>query len=390
MIFTSINYVNGLEKEYLNLLELQSLVREGLEEMFPERVWLRSEVASVSAKLGGHCYLELSQTEDERVVAKSRAVIWASKWRVIKPFFESVTGESLRPGMEILVQVQVSYSELYGFSLSIVDINPEFSLGKKEDLRRKTIKRLQDEGLMDLQKELAFPSLPWRFAVVSSEDAAGYGDFMRHLDENEFGFKFELRLFPAAMQGDACPQSVCDALNEIATCGESFDAVLILRGGGSALDLACFDDYLMARSIATCPIPVLTAVGHDRDYHICDMVAYSFLKTPTALADEILGIFESEDARLGDFASRMRLAISNRLNMMEMRVENLLTRILSSDPRNILKRGYVLVTGGDGVVVKKASSLKDGDSLRVLFADGEVEAVVRNLRMREYGADDAR
>ena len=179
-------------------------------------------------------------------------------------------------------------------------------------------------------------------------------------------------------------------MNEIATCGESFDAVLILRGGGSALDLACFDDYLMARSIATCPIPVLTAVGHDRDYHICDMVAYSFLKTPTALADEILGIFESEDARLGDFVSRMRLAISNRLNMMEMRVENLLTRILSSDPRNILKRGYVLVTGGDGVVVKKASSLKDGDSLRVLFADGEVEAVVRNLRMREYGADDAR
>ena len=382
--------MNGLEKEYLNLLELQSLVREGLEEMFPERIWLRAEVASVSAKLGGHCYLELSQTEDERVVAKSRAVIWASKWRVIKPFFESVTGESLRPGMEILVQVQVSYSELYGFSLSIVDINPEFSLGKKEDLRRKTIKRLQDEGLMDLQKELAFPSLPWRFAVVSSEDAAGYGDFMRHLDENEFGFKFELRLFPAAMQGEACPQSVSDALNEVATCGENFDAVLILRGGGSALDLACFDDYLMARSIATCPIPVLTAVGHDRDYHICDMVAYSFLKTPTALADEILGIFESEDARLGDFVSRMRLAISNRLNMMEMRVENLLTRILSSDPRNILKRGYVLVTGGDGVVVKKASSLKDGDSLRVLFADGEVEAVVRNLRMREYGADDAR
>lgn len=383
-------YVNGLEKEYLNLLELQSLVREGLEEMFPERIWLRSEVASFSAKLGGHCYLELSQTEDERVVAKSRAVIWASKWRVIKPFFESVTGESLRPGMEILVQVQVSYSELYGFSLSIVDINPEFSLGKKEDLRRKTIKRLQDEGLMDLQKELAFPSLPWRFAVVSSEDAAGYGDFVRHLDENEFGFKFELQLFPAAMQGEACSQSVCDALNEIATCGESFDAVLILRGGGSALDLACFDDYLMACSIATCPIPVLTAVGHDRDYHICDMVAYSFLKTPTALADEILWIFESEDARLGDFVSRMRLAISNRLNMMEMRVENLLTRILSSDPRNILKRGYVLVTGGDGVVVKKASSLKDGDSLRVLFADGEVEAVVRNLRMREYGADDAR
>lgn len=365
-----------MEKEFLNLLELQTLVREGLEEMFPRRLWVRAEVASVSAKLGGHCYLELSQTEDERVVAKTRAVIWASKWRVLKPFFESVTGESLRPGIEILVQVQVTYSELYGFALSVIDINPEFSLGKKEDLRLKTIKRLQDEGLMDLQKELAFPTLPWRFAVVSAEDAAGYGDFMRHLGENEFGFRFEVRLFPAVMQGEACPQSVADALHEIAECGETFDAVLLLRGGGSALDLACFDDYVMARAIALCPLPVLTAVGHDRDYHVCDMVAYSFLKTPTALADELLGIFEAEDARLGEFASRMRLAFVNRLNAMEMQLQSLLTRITGADPRNILKRGYVLVTDGKGVVVKRASSLNEGDRIRVMFSDGTVEAGV--------------
>ena len=365
-----------MEKEFLNLLELQTLVREGLEEMFPRRLWVRAEVASVSAKLGGHCYLELSQTKDERVVAKTRAVIWASKWRVLKPFFESVTGESLRPGIEILVQVQVTYSELYGFALSVIDINPEFSLGKKEDLRLKTIKRLQDEGLMDLQKELAFPTLPWRFAVVSAEDAAGYGDFMRHLGENEFGFRFEVRLFPAVMQGEACPQSVADALHEIAECGETFDAVLLLRGGGSALDLACFDDYVMARAIALCPLPVLTAVGHDRDYHVCDMVAYSFLKTPTALADELLGIFEAEDARLGEFASRMRLAFVNRLNAMEMQLQSLLTRITGADPRNILKRGYVLVTDGKGVVVKRASSLNEGDRIRVMFSDGTVEAGV--------------
>lgn len=365
-----------MEKEFLNLLELQALVREGLEEMFPQRLWVRAEVASVSAKLGGHCYLELSQSEDNRVVAKTRAVVWASKWRVLKPFFESVTGESLRPGIEILVQVQVTYSELYGFSLSVTDINPEFSLGKKEDLRLKTIRRLQEEGLMDLQKELAFPTLPWRFAVVSAEDAAGYGDFMRHLGENEFGFKFDVRLFPAAMQGESCPQSVADALHEIAECGETFDAVLLLRGGGSALDLACFDDYVMARAIAECPLPVLTAVGHDRDYHVCDMVAYSFLKTPTALADELLGIFEGEDARLGEFASRMRLAFTNRLNAMEMRLQNLLTRIAGADPRNILKRGYVLVADGKGVVVKRASSLKRGDRLRVMFADGTVETEV--------------
>lgn len=374
-----------MEKEFLNLLELQTLVREGLEEMFPRGLWVRAEVASVSAKLGGHCYLELSQTEDGRVVAKARAVIWASKWRVLKPYFESVTGESLRQGLEILVQAQVTYSELYGFALSVTDINPEFSLGKKEDLRLKTIKRLQDEGLMDLQKELAFPVLPWRFAVVSSEDAAGYGDFMRHLGENEFGFKFEVRLFPAAMQGEACPQSVADALHEIAECGETFDAVLLLRGGGSALDLACYDDYVMARAIAECPLPVLTAVGHDRDYHVCDMVAYSFLKTPTALADELLGIFADEDARLGEFALRMRLAFTNRLNAMEMRLQNLLTRIAGADPRNILKRGYVLVADGKGVVVKRASSLKRGDRLRVMFADGTAETEVISLAAPSSG-----
>lgn len=371
-----------METKFLNLLELQALVREGLEEMFPQRLWVKAEVASISAKLGGHCYLELSQSEDSRVVAKARAVIWASRWRTLKPFFESVTGESLKAGIEILVQVQVTYSELYGFSLSVTDINPEFSLGKKEDLRLKTIKRLQEEELMDRQKALAFPALPWRFAVVSAEDAAGYGDFMRHLNENEFGFSFDVRLFPAAMQGDSCPQSIADALHEVETCDETFDAVLILRGGGSALDLACFDDYVMARAIALCPIPVLTAVGHDRDYHVCDMVAHTFLKTPTALADELLGIFEGEDARLGEFASRMRLAFTNRLNVMDMRLQNLLTRIISADPRNILKRGYVLVTGGNGVVVKSASALSSGDRMRVMFADGEVEAQVLSTLVR--------
>ena len=183
------------------------------------------------------------------------------------------------------------------------------------------------------------------------------------------------------MQGESCPQSVADALHEIAECGETFDVVLLLRGGGSALDLACYDDYVMARAIAECPLPVLTAVGHDRDYHVCDMVAYSFLKTPTALADELLGIFEGEDARLGEFASRMRLAFTNRLNAMEMRLQNLLTRIAGADPRNILKRGYVLVADGKGVVVKRASSLKAGDRLRVMFADGTVEAEVINCKI---------
>ncbi len=377
-----------MEKEFYTLLELQSLVREGLEELFPQRLWVKAEVSSISAKLGGHCYLELSQTEDEKVVSKCRAVCWSSRWRTLQPYFESVTGTPVKAGMEILAQVQVSYSELYGFSLSITDINPEFSLGKKEDLRLKTIKRLQDEGLMDRQKSLSFPALPWRFAVISAEDAAGYGDFVKHLGENEFGFSFSLKLFPSAMQGTVCAQSVADALSCVATSGETFDAVFILRGGGSVLDLAPFDEYVMARAIAECPIPVLTAVGHERDYHVCDMVAYSFLKTPTALADEILGLFEAEDARLTDFSSRMRLAFTNRLNAMELRLQNLWTRIVSADPRNILKRGYVLVAGDDGVIVKKSSALKKGDSLRVMFSDGVAEARVEKVGLNVETKND--
>ena len=361
-------------KDYFDLLELQKMVREGLEGLFPEKLWVKAEVASINAKLGGHCYLELVQTLDGAVVSKARATIWASRWRTIKPYFESVTGSTLAAGMEILVQVQVSYSEIYGFSLSISDINPEFSLGKKEAQRRETIKRLQQEGLMDLQKGLSLPALPYRFAVISAFDAAGYGDFTRHLMQNPYGFAFELELFPASMQGVDCPQSVADAIARISENAEAYDAVLILRGGGSALDLDCYDDYVMASAIARCPLPVLTAVGHDRDYHICDMVSFAYLKTPTALADELIGIFEAEDARLSEFASRMKLAFTNRISQMELRLQNLLTRITAADPRNILKRGYVLVSDERGVVVKSAGAFKRGDRMKLLFADGQVDA----------------
>ena len=361
-------------KDYFDLLELQKMVREGLEDLFPEKMWVKAEVASINAKLGGHCYLELVQTLDGAVVSKARATIWASRWRTIKPYFESVTGSTLAAGMEILVHVQVSYSEIYGFSLSISDINPEFSLGKKEAQRRETIKRLQQEGLMDLQKGLSLPALPYRFAVISASDAAGYGDFTRHLLQNPYGFAFEVELFSASMQGVDCPQSVADAIARISENAEAYDAVLILRGGGSALDLDCYDDYVMASAIARCPLPVLTAVGHDRDYHICDMVSFAYLKTPTALADEIIGIFEAEDARLSEFASRMKLAFTNRISQMELRLQTLLTRITSADPRNILKRGYVLVSDERGVVVKSAGAFKRGDRMKLLFADGQVDA----------------
>ena len=316
-----------MEKEFIDLFELQSRLKKGIELLFPKRIWIKAEVSAVKARNGGHCYLELSQSGDKGLEAKVNAIIWSSKYRFIAPYFESVTGSPLQEGMVVLVQVQVSYSELYGMSLIIDDIDPEFSIGVKELERQRTIERLQKEGLMGLQKELELPLLPYRLAVISAEDAAGYRDFMRHLEDNPYGFVVNSVLFPALMQGSDCPSSIISAMDAVIDTGEEWDAVLILRGGGARLDLACYDDYDLAAVIAQYPLPVLTAVGHDQDFHVCDMVAYEYLKTPTALADFIMDIYECEDERISSCQARIRLAASNRLYREESLLDSLASRV---------------------------------------------------------------
>jgi exodeoxyribonuclease VII large subunit len=390
-----------MEKEFIDLFEFQSRLKKGIELLFPNRLWIRAEVSAVKARNGGHCYLELSQSDGSGLIAKASAIIWSSKYRFIAPYFESVTGSPLQEGMVILVEVQPTYSQLYGFSLIINDIDPEYSLGLKELERQKTIERLQSEGLMDRQKGLALPALPYHLAVISAADAAGYRDFMRHLDENPYGFKVDPVLFPALMQGMECPASIIAALDAILQSGREFDAVLIMRGGGSKLDLAWYDDYDMAAAIASYPIPVLTGVGHDHDFHVCDMVAYEYVKTPTALADYILEMYENEDARLSSYHTRMRLALTSRLSSMESRVARLAdrirnasamkislaesvlnvmqTRIAAADPRRIMERGYALAVDGNGVVMKSAAGVSAGDRMSVMFADGTIEATVMKV-----------
>ncbi len=387
-----------MEKEYIDLFEFQTRLKEGVECLFPNRLWIKAEVSAIKARQGGHCWLELSQSNESGLVAKASAVIWSSKYRFIAPYFESVAGSPIQVGMVILAQVQVNYSQLYGFSLVINDVDPEFSLGLKELERQKTIERLQSEGLMGLQQELPFPMLPYRLAVVSAEDAAGYRDFVRQLDDNPYGFSFDITLFPALMQGADCPQSVIAAMDAILECDESYDVVLILRGGGSKLDLACFDDYGLASVIAQYPLPVMTAIGHDQDHHVCDMVAYTYLKTPTALADEILSIYEDEDARLSSFLTRVRVASSSRLssaesllnvlktrvrgafvlkiNAMEAALQVLQTRVRAADPRRVMERGYVLAVDSRGVVLKSSAGVSKGDAVSVMFADGKLECTV--------------
>lgn len=390
-----------MEKEFIDLFEFQTRLKQGVESLFPEHIWLKAEVSAVKARSGGHCYLELSQSDDNGLIAKASAIIWSSKYRFIAPYFESVTGSPVKEGMVVLVQVQVNYSQLYGFSLIINDIDPEYTVGVQELERQRTIERLQKEGLMDLQKELGMPSLPYDFAVISAVDAAGYRDFVRHIDENPYGFKINAVLYPALMQGSDCPSSIIAALDEILASGRKYDAVLILRGGGSRLDLSCFDDYDMAAVIAQYPLPVLTAIGHDQDFHVCDMVAHEYVKTPTALADYIIGIYADEDARLSSYQTRIRLAFNSRISAMEMqtsrlsdRIRNglsfklslmgatldiLKTRIESADPRKIMERGYSLAVDSQGVVMKGVDGVVPGDRISVMFRDGILGAEVKEV-----------
>ena len=428
------------EREYMDLLELQARIKESVADAFPGRYWVKAEIASWSPKANGHCYLSLVQTRGGKSVAESRAMIW--KWHLpqLTAYFEDTTGQKLQAGITVLVRVQVTFSELYGMSLYIDDIDAAFTLGEQALERKRSIERLEKDGYMDMQKELALPELPYRLAVITSKTAAGYQDFRNHLLRNPEGYAFRLDLFEALMQGEQAPASIMEALEEIGR--KNYDAALILRGGGSELDLQCFDDFALAVAIATCPVPVITAIGHDKDVHIADMVAHASVKTPTALADLFLEAYEAQDAVIDRLEGRVaaglqrlvsreelrvksadaaiRQAIQRRVSALEMLLQRSIgrigrgflqkyndvakerdvvahrlrfatlarvgegisalalmeSRIRSTDPRTILSMGYVLVTGKDNKVLKTVGRVAVGDRIGVRFQDGSILAKV--------------
>lgn len=386
------------DRDYLELLELQQIIQEGVEEAVQGPVRVKAEIASLQHKANGHCYLELCQSGLGGPVAKARAVIWRSRFDVLSARFAEASGSALAPGMALVFEVRVNYSELYGLTLVIEDVDVEHTLGEAELRRRQTIERLDKEGLSDLQKELALPPVPYFLAVVSAADAAGYGDFRRHLLENEWGFAFNPVLFPATMQGDGAPGSIISALNDIEALPEAPDAVLILRGGGSTLDLACFDDYDLCAAIARLPIPVFTAIGHDRDTHVADMVACEAVKTPTALADLFVDAVAREDERIEDLSHRLRmgllsavsraeagldrsvrrtvLALSAKVSAAERALSATETRIASANPRKLLERGYTLVSDASGRLVKNSAGVNSGDKIDIHFPDGTINCTV--------------
>lgn len=365
-----------METEYIDLLHLQLLLKEEIEALSPGKIWVKAEISQLQARANGHCYLELSQSIDGKgVVAKARAVIWRNNWTLLSRCFKDETGSALAAGMTVLLNVQLSYSELYGMTLVVDDIDAAFTVGEAELEKRRTIEKLTAEGLMDKQKTLTPCELPYKLAVISARDAAGFGDFCRHIAENEYGFVFQVDLFPAIMQGESAPESIAAAMQEVEIAG-GYDAVLIIRGGGSALDLACFDDYSLCFAIAGCPIPVYTAVGHDRDYHVADMVAFGYVKTPTALADLFIDEYAAEDELIASFSTRLKIAFSARISSMESELGMLASRIRNADPRNVLARGYSLITDARGVVLKSASGAAPGETITVRFHDGALECKV--------------
>ncbi len=391
------------EKNPIGLLALQEQVKRHLEDHFFESVWLQAEISELKQNPSGHCYLTLVEKDpgSNALLARASAVIWASTWRMVKPYFEAQTGRALAPGLSVLVRVQVSYSVLYGLSLVIYDIDPSFTVGELELARQRTIARLEAEGMFDMNAQLSLPLLPRRLAVVSSPTAAGWRDFRRQLEGNEYGFHFRLQLFPAVMQGDAAPESIIGALDQIAAEADSFDAVLILRGGGGAMDLVCFDDYELAVNVAQFPLPVLTGIGHDHDFHIVDMVAHTHLKTPTALADWLLDRFSGEAWRLDTLVQRLHLAVRTHaaaqlgaLEALKIRLVHavldrhadalhaldlLERRVEAADPRRALDRGF-LIALKDGHRTDRAAAFAPGDRLTLLFRDGSVEAEVSKVK----------
>jgi len=272
------------------LLELNKNIQEKLNVSFPESVWIIAEISELKVNRNGHCYVELVEKDaiTDHIIAKSRATIWAFTFRMLRPYFEKTTGRELGPGIKILVNASIEFHELYGLSLNISDIDPNYTLGDLAQKKIEILNTLEEEGVINMNKEIDFPIVPQKIAIISSDTAAGYQDFINQLGNNNFGYKFYTKLFPSLMQGLQAEESIIKALEKIYNHENFFDIVVIIRGGGSQADLGCFDNYLLATNIAQFPLPILTGIGHDKDESIADIVAYKKLKTPTAVAEYII------------------------------------------------------------------------------------------------------
>lgn len=354
-----------MQKTTLTLFELNSLVRDVLETTLDSLFWVEAEL-SEAREVRGHCYMELVQKDifSATPIARASAKCWKQRWQVLRPKFEGVTGQPLRAGMKVMLQVAVSFHEAYGFAWIVQDIDPTYTMGDMARKRLEIIRQLQQEGVFDMQKELTIPMFAQRVAVISSESAAGYGDFCSQLSNNDYGFKFYPRLFAAVMQGERVEQSVVAALNEINRHADDFDVVVIIRGGGATADLSGFDTLELAENVANFPLPIITGIGHERDESILDMVSNTRVKTPTAaaavlidnlvavlscindyerrVATRVKQVMDRERGRLDRSAERVPMLFSLVKTRQEARLDRLMSRMVSLVNHNVSTAGHRL------------------------------------------------
>ena len=402
----------------ITLEELNRRVSEVVNGTFREAVWVTAELTDVRVAQNGHCYMQLVQKDPRRgtMLAFANAHIWANRWWLIRDTFQQQTGQAFQSGLKVMLCVQVTMHEVYGYALNIVDVDPNYTLGEMARRRREILLRLEQDGIIDMNHELEMPLLPQRVAIISAAGAAGYGDFCHQLEDNEWGVKFYTKLFPAVMQGERTESSVIEALERIYDNQEWFDVVVIIRGGGATGDLASFDSYDMASCVANFPLPVITGIGHDRDQTVLDRVAHTSVKTPTAAAALLIdmmaeqvqqlqsleqavvegtqGRIEREQLRLARLTQAVRgshIALGqqiNRLTLMGERIKMLGQQRIDKDrqrlafmaqaielvqPTNILKRGFSIVRAG-GKAVRDAGEVAAGTRLEIETARGTIKA----------------
>lgn len=409
-----------MENSAITLYDLNRLIKNTISEGLPNQFWIRAETSDVRENQNGHCYLELIQKDEKNksIVAKARASIWSNVYQMLKMYFESETGQAFVSGIKVLVLVTVEFHELYGFSLNIQNIDPNYTIGDQARNRAEILKILEEEGVLAMNKELELSPTANRIAIISSPTAAGYEDFCNQLHNNKRGFKFYTKLFPAIMQGDRTEESVLNALDIINDHFHAFDTVVIIRGGGATSDLSCFDTYMLATSCAQFPLPIITGIGHERDDTVIDIVAHTRAKTPTAVAEFLLNNIKTTEDRLlyiqeqitqqasfrvynetvrintlathfsylmkdqnkerlntlKQFEVKLRVAIDSLLKEQKHKIEVKAQHLYLISPENILRKGYSL-TLKDNKIVKSSKLIKKGDILTTQFFDGEIESI---------------
>lgn len=413
-------------EEALSLYQLNRMVAQVVAQSFDSPIWIVAEIAQISNPSNGHCYLDLVEKDPRSgaSIARARAMIWSNRWWLIRETFEQGSGQRLQSGMKVMISVQVTMHEAYGYSLVIQDIEPSYTVGEMQRKRLEIIQRLTDEGMLDVNKGLPLPSPTQRIAIVSANNAAGYGDFCHQLDNNEYGLRFYTHLFPAALQGEQTVPSVIQALNRIYEHQDLFDVVVIIRGGGSVVDLNSFDNYELALNVANFPLPVIVGIGHERDNTVLDIVAHTSVKTPTAAAAMLIemaanelshledlqtqmldltrgrierenlrlarmtNVIQSSHLRLGQQLNRLtliqeRIALFSRQRIAQERQQLTLAQktIEMAQPDNILKRGFC-ITRINGKAVKDASQLKIGDIIETQTANGNISSEVKGQRSK--------